>query len=95
MAELAAAVAIHGKIPTAEEYLAGHVPGAVNFPLSKLKEAEHLIPLDKNKTLVLYCRSGYRAGKAANILKRHSYSKLLHLKGDMLGWEAENLPIEK
>ncbi len=40
-----------------DEYEAGHIPGAVNQPLSQFQEAD--FPADCD--LVFYCRSGYRS----------------------------------
>jgi rhodanese-related sulfurtransferase len=44
---------------------------------------------------VLYCRSGYRAAKAGDILIKSGFSKVRHLEGDMLGWEKSGNKIEK
>jgi rhodanese-related sulfurtransferase len=82
-------------VRTQQEYQAGHVPNAINVPLQKLQSDFQAAALSKNKTLVLYCRSGYRAGKAAEVLKDNGYTNLLHLDGDMLGWIEAKLPIEK
>jgi rhodanese-related sulfurtransferase len=82
-------------VRTPKEYQEGHVPNAINIPLHLLQDDIANIELNKDKTLVLYCRSGYRAGKAAKILQNHGYSKLKHLEGDMLGWSKAKLPIEK
>ncbi|MGJ8681582.1 rhodanese-like domain-containing protein [Paraglaciecola sp.] len=82
-------------VRTTEEYKNGHVPKAINIPLQMLQDNFQSVQPDKSKTLVLYCRSGYRAGKAAKALQKSGYTKLLHLQGDMLGWEKAKLPIEK
>ncbi len=42
-----------------------------------------------------YCRSGYRAGKAAEALEGDGYQNLRHLEGDMQGWLKAGLSIEK
>ena len=44
---------------------------------------------------MLYCRSGYRAGKAAEALEEDGYQNLRHLEGDMQGWLKAGLSIEK
>jgi phage shock protein E len=44
----------------------GMAPGATNIPLLKLKS--HLDELPRDKTLVLYCGTGGRAGKAKEFL---------------------------
>lgn len=82
-------------VRTKQEYQEGHVPNAINIPLQKLQADFKPAVLSKDKTLVLYCRSGYRAGKAAKILQDNGYTNLVHLDGDMLGWIEAKLPIEK
>ncbi len=87
-------------VRTPKEYLSGHVPGAINLPLSDIQQSEKQntpgsLKLDNSKTLILYCRSGYRAGKAAKALKNMNFENLQHLKGDMLGWQKAGLPIDK
>ena len=46
-------------------------PGATNVPLLRLKR--HLNELPKNKTIVTYCGTGERAGKAKDILEAHGF----------------------
>jgi phage shock protein E len=81
-------------VRTPAEFAAGHVPGArnVSHDLLSLKVAE-LGDL-RDKQVVLYCRSGRRTLLAEDVLRKAGFSKLLHLKGDYLAWEAEHRPIE-
>lgn len=79
-----------------EEYAEGHVPDAINIPYDQLNARLAEIASYKEKDIVLYCRSGKRAGIAANILQAAGFSKLLHLDGDMGGWLSNgNLPVKK
>ena len=80
---------------TAKEYNQGHVPGAVNIPHKQVEDRLAELIASKDKDIVLYCRSGMRAGVAKSILEENGFSKLGHLKGDFLGWQDSGLPIEK
>jgi len=78
------------------EYAEGHIPGAINIPHDQLGSRLAEIGSYKDKDIVLYCRSGRRAGVAADTLRAAGFGKLLHLDGDMNGWLSNgNLPIKK
>lgn len=49
----------------------GMAPGATNIPLLKLKN--HLDELPRDRTLVLYCGTGGRAGKAKEFLEASGF----------------------
>ena len=51
-------------VRTHEEFLQGHIPGAINIPLDTLAKAS--IPSGK---LFVYCRSGARSAQAVRFLK--------------------------
>ncbi len=52
-------------VRTKEEYDEGHVVDAVNIPYDEIKDAD----LDKEKTIVVYCKSGHSSSVAYNNLK--------------------------
>lgn len=79
-------------VRTPQEFAAGHVPGAVNIPYDQV--ASHLGEIPKDEQIVLYCHSGRRAGLAAEELAASGYGKLVHLEGDMQGWQKAGLPVE-
>jgi len=76
-----------------QEFAEGHVPGAVNVPYDQV--AVRLAEIPRDKDVVLYCRSGRRAGLAADVLAANDYKRLLHLDGDMQAWTAQGRPVEK
>jgi len=82
-------------VRTAGEFADGHVPGAINIPHSEMKKRLSEIVNLKDKDIVLYCRSGKRAGIAKDILAAGGFSKLNHLDGDFNAWSANNMPTEK
>jgi rhodanese-related sulfurtransferase len=81
-------------VRTPEEFAMGHVPGAINIPYTHLPARSVEIAAPDND-IVLYCGTGVRAERAATRLREHGYTRLLHLDGDMKGWAAAQLPIEK
>ena len=49
------------------EYNGGHIPGSMNFAMSRiLKEAEEEFP-DKSRPLYVYCQSGARSARAGKL----------------------------
>ena len=81
-------------VRTVAEFDSGHIPNAVNIPHDEL--ASRLAELDSkmDRPVVVYCRSGRRAGVAASILLEGGYTDILHLEGDMTAWDANGLPPE-
>ncbi len=53
-----------------DEYRSGHIPGAVNVPLSGIGD----IDIPRDKTLYIYCLRGTRSRRAAAALKRAGYT---------------------
>ncbi|MDP2227664.1 MAG: rhodanese-like domain-containing protein [Moraxellaceae bacterium] len=75
-------------VRSAEEFAAGHVPGAINVPLPDVSAAHPQLKSWKDRQVVVYCRSGRRSELAIKTLEAAGFSRVLHLEGDMLGWEA-------
>lgn len=76
-----------------QEYRDGHIAGAVNIPHTQLPNRLNELAGFKNKKVVVYCKSGRRAGIAMETLTQAGFSHLLHLDGDMDGWRDNNRPI--
>lgn len=65
------------------EYRAGHVPGALLAPHTRL--AEHTSRLPHDKTLLVHCGSGLRASSAASLLKRRGF-EVKHVNDRFSNW---------
>jgi phage shock protein E len=55
-------------VRTQAEYNAGHLPGALLIPYTQIADSIGAIAPDKNRVIVLYCRSGRRSGIAEQTL---------------------------
>lgn len=64
-----------------EEWADGHLKSALHLPVDQVgQRAASLLP-DKNRALVLYCRSGARAQQAANVLRGLGYTRVTVMSG--------------
>lgn len=73
-------------VRTAEEYGLGHIENALNIDVKQDDFEETAIKtLPKNKTVAVYCRSGRRSKKAAEILSKNGY-KVIELDSGYTGW---------
>lgn len=77
----------------ANEYRAGHIPGALSVPVDELQK--HLRQLPKGKEFVAYCRGPYcvYADRALQILKA-SGRKARRLREGFPEWKAAGFPVE-
>lgn len=63
------------------EYNNGHIPGSINFAMSRiLQEAEEEFP-DKSVPLYVYCQSGARSARAGKLLDLMGYESVTDLGG--------------
>ena len=63
------------------EYDGGHIPGSINFAMSRiLKEAEEEFS-DKSVPLYVYCQSGARSARAGKLLDLMGYASVTDLGG--------------
>ena len=79
-------------VRTRAEFSSGHGPGAMNIPHDELASRLSELESPADRPVVVYCRSGTRAGLASAVLLDAGYNNVLHLEGDMNAWLANGLP---
>jgi rhodanese-related sulfurtransferase len=60
-------------VRTAGEFVAGHLPNALNLPLGEIEELLPRRVSDRNQVLLLHCQSGTRSAAASRKLRRLGY----------------------
>lgn len=65
----------------ADEYVAGHIPGAINIALEDFEGKLSELEGHKDKDIILYCNSGNRSGQAADILVQKGYANVFNAAG--------------
>jgi len=73
-------------VRTIEEFVLGHLEGAIHLPIDNLRALLDQIP--RNRRLVVQCQSGFRAHLALRILKQHGFENVANLTG---GWRSLDL----
>ena len=69
-----------------DEVAQGTIAGAVNIPLAQIPG--RLDELDRERRVVLLCRSGNRSGQAAEFLTRAGFTDVVNLAGGMLAFSG-------
>ena len=77
-------------VRTPEEFNEGHLEGAFLLPVDKLEGRKDELPA--NKTIIVYCRSGVRSNRAADLLVENGFSRVYDM-GGILDWQEEGYPV--
>lgn len=81
-------------VRTPEEYAKGHIVGSQNIDVQDSNfELDALESLDKERTVALYCRSGRRSKKAAEILSTNGF-QVVELSTGFNGWTEAGKEFE-
>ena len=80
-------------VRSANEWAAGHIPGAQHIPLGYLADRCRTLPT--TQPIVVQCQSGARSAIAASLLERLGFSDVTNLAGGLTAWTAAGLPVDK
>lgn len=74
-----------------DEFVEGHIPGAICIPNESIIEEAEGILKDKDQLILVYCRSGNRSKQASRKLADLGYTRIREF-GGIIDWKGE---IEK
>lgn len=79
------------------EFDAGHMPGAINIPrgLLEFKIGDHPQLSQRDRDILIYCKTSGRAALAALNLQRMGYVGVRSIHGGFDAWAQVNLPVER
>jgi rhodanese-related sulfurtransferase len=75
-------------VRTRDEYIMGHIKGAINIPNETISNTKPDLLPDTDKTILVYCQGGMRAGSAVRKLKRMGYKHAYNM-GGITSWTGE------
>ena len=77
------------------EFRDGHIPSAINININSETFRDDVDGLDKNKTYLVYCRSGSRSTAAVEIMQELGFLHLYNFTGGFSAWQGADYPIDK
>lgn len=81
-------------VRTVEEYASGHISGSLNMDINNPGFKDNVLMLDRSKEYAIYCASGVRSGKAADVMRQAGFTSVFTLAGGMKSWTDKGLPVE-
>ena len=82
-------------IRTPGEYHSGHLQDSILIDFYSKTFSDQINRLDRQKSYLIYCRSGNRSSKSLNLFKELNFPKIYHLSSGINGWKSEGLPMVK
>ena len=73
-------------VRSSQEYMEGHLEGAINIPYYEINKNINKILEDKHKEIVLYCEAGIRSKRAYKKLKEFGYENVYNLYLGIENW---------
>ena len=81
-------------VRTQSEYNDGHIQDAINIPHDQILKEPQLVSAYKDSQVVVFCRSGVRAGKVIEMLEGLGFKEIIDIDGDMLAWSEAGHSVE-
>lgn len=81
-------------VRTSKEFDEGYIPLAQNIDFRSPTFNEDISKLDKEKPVILYCKSGGRSAKCAEKLSEAGFVKIYDIDGGISKWEHKGYEIK-
>lgn len=74
-------------VRTVEEVAEGKIAGSINISSADPNFEQKVRGLDLSKPLYIYCRSGGRSAKSAELVKYYGFPEIYDLEGGITAWK--------
>ncbi|WP_257658409.1 rhodanese-like domain-containing protein [Parapedobacter lycopersici] len=74
-------------VRTSAEFKEGHITGARQLDFNKASFERRVSRLDRNQPVLLYCRTGKRSHRAAQLLEQLGFREIIELDGGITAWK--------
>lgn len=80
-------------IRTPKEFDAGHIDGARNIDFYAQSFATEFRSLDREKTYLIYCRSGNRSKQLMGAVEKMRFKKVFHMRSGLVDWVGQGFNL--
>ena len=80
-------------IRTPKEFSAGHIAGARRIDFYANSFAQEFRSLDRNKTYLVYCRSGNRSGQLMQAVEKMDFKSVYNMKSGLVDWVGQGYKL--
>jgi rhodanese-related sulfurtransferase len=82
-------------VRTPQEFAEERIEGVINIDFYSETFQDELNILDKDKSYLIYCRTGGRSGSALDIMEELNFREVHNMTGGIIQWKAEGFPTVK
>ncbi|MAE35951.1 MAG: sulfurtransferase [Oceanospirillaceae bacterium] len=76
------------------DFKAGHLVNAINIPYASLAQRMNELEKERERPIVLVCKTGQTVSMAGKMLREKGFNAV-RMKGGMMEWNSQNLPVVK
>ncbi len=80
-------------IRTPREFDAGRIAGAHNIDFYAQTFAQDFRSLDREKTYLIYCRSGNRSRQLMGVVEKMRFKKVFHMRSGLVDWVGQGFKL--
>ena len=77
------------------ETIGGKITKAIQIHVGAVTKRIGELEKHKDKTMLVYCKTGARAGVACKELSKNGFDKVYSLNGGLMAWQEAHLPLSK
>lgn len=81
-------------VRTPAEFEEAHIEGCILINYQAPDFRDKLQELDKNKSYLVYCRSGMRSAGSVAEMNKMGFQDVYNMTGGIMGWESCGLPVK-